>query len=169
VPARGLALLFALCALLIAGCTDDEGSGGTTLSNVEGITRQIAGRWTGALHQKGLAPFKVAADIGADGKGRVAYTGIECGGDWTLDQVEPVTPPHYLFKEAIEEGSGGSCKGTGTVTLSPIQSHSPNSPAYNRLNYEFTGGGVTSRGLLHRTDLAHLTPVFRQAGVSPSG
>lgn len=164
---RGLALLFALAALLITGCTDDEAGGGTTLSGVDGITRQIAGRWTGKLHQKGLAPFQIAVDIGADGTGRVAYTDIACGGDWTLDQVQPFTPPQYLFAEEIKEGSGGTCKGTGRVSLSPIQSHSPNSPAYNRLNYEFTGGGVTSRGLLHRTDVAGLAPVFKQAGVTP--
>lgn len=169
VPARGLALLFALCALLIAGCTDDEGSGGTTLSDVQGITRQIAGRWIGALHQKGLAPFKVAADIGADGNGHVAYTGIRCGGDWTLDEVHQPPPPDYLFREEITEGAGGTCKGTGTVTLSPIQSNAPNSPAYNELNYSFTGGGVTSRGQLRRTDIAHLMPLFKESGVPPSG
>ena len=109
--ARGLALLFALCALLIGGCTDDEGSGGTTLSDVQGITRQIAGRWTGALHQKGLAPFKAAADIGADGNGHVAYTGIRCGGDWTLDEVHQPPPPDYLFREEITEGAGGHLQG----------------------------------------------------------
>jgi hypothetical protein len=169
VLARGLALLLALCALLIGGCTDDEGSGGTTLSDVQGITRQIAGRWTGALHQKGLPPFKAAVDIGADGNGHVAYTGIRCGGDWTLDRVQQPPPPDYLFREEIKEGVGGSCKGTGIVTLAPIQSNAPNSPAYNELNYSFTGGGVNSRGLLRRTDIAHLMPLFKRAGVAPTG
>ena len=165
--ARGLSLLFALAALLIGGCTEDEGTGGTTLSDVDGITRQIAGRWRGTLHQQGLLPFEAAVDIGAAGRGRVAYAGIRCGGDWTLDQVQQRTPPDYLFREEITEGMGGSCKGSGTVTLSPIQSQAPNSPAYNFLNYIFSGGGVTSRGRLRRTDIAHLDPIVKRSGVTP--
>jgi hypothetical protein len=166
VLARELVLLFAIGALLIGGCGNDEGSSAVTAPGA-GITRQIAGRWTGELRQEGLKPFEVAVDIGSDGDGKVAYTGIECGGEWTLDEVQPSAPPLYRFTERISEGAGGDCKGSGAVSLSPIQGHSPNRPAYNRLNYSFTGGGVTSAGLLHRTDLAHLTPVFKQAGVTP--
>jgi hypothetical protein len=166
VSARLLGYLFALGALLIAGCGDDGAGEGTTLSNAEGITRQIAGGWTATLHQQGLAPFKVGVDISADGRGRVAYTGIECGGEWTLHGVEQSMPPRYLFTEEINQGAGGTCKGTGAVTLAPIQRHSPNEPAYTRLNYSFTGGGVTSRGLLHRVHPAGLGPVFKQAGVT---
>jgi hypothetical protein len=158
--------LLALVIVLLAGCSDDGGGEGTSLSNVEGITRQIAGGWTAQLHQKGLAPFEIAVDISADGRGRVAYTGIECGGEWSLDAVQPSVPPRYNFIETIREGAGGSCKGTGDVTLSPIQRHSPNEPAYTRLNYRFTGGGVTSRGLLHRVHPAGLVPVFKRAGVT---
>jgi hypothetical protein len=164
VSARGLGLLLAIGALLISGCGDDASSSDVTAPG-EGITRQIAGRWTGKLHQKGLRPFEVAVDIGSDGNGEVAYTGIECGGEWALDEVQPSTPPRYRFTEEIREGAGGSCKGTGTVSLAPIQGHAPNRPAYNRMNYSFTGGGVTSRGLIHRTDSAHLAPVFKEAGV----
>jgi hypothetical protein len=164
--ARGLGLLLAIGALLIGGCDDNGGSGDVTAPG-EGITRQIAGRWIGKLHQKELKPFQVAVDIGSDGNGTVAYTGIECGGEWALDEVQPSTPPRYVFTEEITEGAGGTCKGTGTVSLLPIQDHAPNRPAYNRSNYAFTGGGVTSSGLLHRTDPAHLAPVFRQAGLRP--
>jgi hypothetical protein len=166
VSARELGLLLAFGALLIAGC-DDGGDSSAVTAPGEGITRQISGRWTGKLHQKGLKPFEIAADIGADGSGKVAYTGIECGGDWTLDEVQPSIPPGYHFTEEIREGAGGNCKGAGEVSLSPIQGHSPNRPAYNQLNYQFSGGGVTSRGLLHRTDAAHLAPVFKLAGIEP--
>jgi hypothetical protein len=166
VSARGLGLLLSVVVLLVGGCGSGEDSSDVTAPG-EGITRQIAGRWTGELRQEGLKPFEVAVDIGSDGSGQVAYTGIECGGDWTLHQVQPGTPPRYVFTEEIKEGSGGKCKGTGTVSLSPIQGHSPNQPAYSRLNYSFTGGGVTSLGLLHRTDTAHLAPVFEQAGITP--
>ena len=165
---RGLGLLFAAVALVVGGC----GSGGnaddlTGLGNSQGITRQIANAWAGKLHQSGLAPFKIAVDITASGEGRVAYTGIGCGGDWTLQGVQPSTPPRYLFTEEITEGAGGSCKGRGTVTLSPIQNHAPNRPAYTRMNYSFTGGGVTSRGLLHRIHAGDLAPVFKEARVTP--
>jgi hypothetical protein len=161
-------LLLAIGALLSAGCGNGGESSAVTAPG-EGITRQISGRWTGTLHQEGLKPFEVAVDIGSDGNGQVAYTGIECGGEWSLDEVRPSVPPRYRFTEKITEGAGGNCKGSGTVELTPIQGHSPNRPAYNRMNYSFTGAGVTSRGLLHRTDTAHLTPIFRQAGVRPPG
>jgi hypothetical protein len=163
--ARVLGLLFAMGALLMAGCSD--GDGGDLTSPGEGVTRQIAGNWSGTLHQHGLAPFEIAVDMGADSTGQVAYTGIECGGEWDLDSVQASLPPRYLFTEQITKGTGGTCKGTGTVSLSPIQGHSPNEPAYNRLNYRFTGGGVTSRGLLHRTDPDGVARVFDQAGVGP--
>jgi hypothetical protein len=163
---RGLVLLMALAASLIAGCSGgDESSDVTALG--EGVTRQVSGRWTGTLHQKGLKPFETAVDIGSDGDAEVAYTGIRCGGEWSLDEVQPATPPRYVFAETIKEGAGGRCKGTGTVSLGPIQRQSPNRPAYHRLNYSFTGGGVASRGLLHRTDPEHLAPIFKQAGVTP--
>jgi hypothetical protein len=166
VSARGLGLLLAIGALLIGGCGNDEGSGDVTAPG-EGTTRQISGRWIGTLHQEGLKPFEIAADIGSDASGEVAYTGIECGGDWTLVEIQPSTPPGYVFTEEISEGAGGNCKGTGRVLLFPVQSYAPNQPAYNRMNYQFTGGGVTSRGLLRRTDIAHQAPIFEQAGVTP--
>ena len=164
--ARGLGLLLAIGALLIAGCGEGGNSTDVTAPGA-GITRQISGRWTGKLHQKGVQPFVIGVDIGAGGNGEVAYTGIECAGHWTLDRVEPSAPPRYLFNEEITEGAGGNCKGTGRVSLAPIQENEPNEPAYVQLNYQFTGGGVISRGLLHRTDAGALAPVFEGAGIKP--
>jgi hypothetical protein len=159
------ACLVSLGIVLLAGCSDDDA--GNLTAPGEGITRQIAGSWAGKLQQAGLPPFKIAVDITSDGTGRVAYTGIECGGEWTLEGVRPSTPPRYVFTEEINEGAGGTCKGTGTVSLSPIQGHLPNRPAYTRLNYRFTGGGVASRGLLHRIHAGAEAPTFKQAGVTP--
>jgi hypothetical protein len=159
--------VLALGVLLLAGCGSGENTGEEAgISTGEGVTRQISGRWTGELRQQGLKPFEIGVDIGADSTAKVAYTGIQCGGDWTLDRAEASTPPRYLFTEKIDEGAGGTCKGTGTVSLAPVQGHAPNGPAYTRMNYSFTGGGVTSRGLLHRTDASHLAPVFKEAGVT---
>jgi hypothetical protein len=159
--------IFAL-VLLMAGCggVNDTGEPGVTGAEL-GLTRQISGNWTGKLHQKGQPPFKIAVDIGADSTAQVAYSGIECGGGWTLDGVQTSVPPRYLFTEEIKKGAGGTCKGTGTVSISPIQGNSPSEPAYNQLSYEFSGGGVTSRGLLHRTDPAGIARIFDKAGLQP--
>jgi hypothetical protein len=166
VSARGLCLLFAIGALLVAGCDSNAETGDVTEPS-DGITRQISGRWKGKLHQQGLAPFQIALDLGADGLGQVVYSGIRCGGDWSLKGVLDSLPPGYVFAEEINKGAGGACKGAGTVSLSPIQDQLPNAPAYNQLRYRFTGGGVTSRGLLRRTDVEHLVPIFKQAGIEP--
>lgn len=162
------ACLLLLGISLLVGC----GSGGnpdelTGLGNEQGITRQIAGEWSGKLHQKGLAPFKIAVKISPSGSGQVAYTGIRCGGEWTLTEVAPSLPPQYHFAENITEGAGRACKGRGNVSLRPIQGYTPNEPAYKRMKYSFTGGGVTSRGLLHRIHAGEEAPVFKRAGVTP--
>lgn len=164
---RNLCLL-AIGIALLAGC----GGGGnaddlTGLGNEQGITRQIAGEWSGRLHQKGLAPFKVAVKITASGSGQVAYTGIRCGGEWTLNGVASSLPPRYRFTERITEGAGRACKGKGAVSLLPIQAFTPNEPAYKRMNYSFTGGGVTSHGLLHRIHAGAEERIFKEAGVTP--
>ena len=99
---RGLALLLAFAVLLIGGCSDDDSGDLTTLNN----TRQIAGGWTGELRQQGLAPFGMAVDIGADGTGRVAYTGLKCGGGWTLDGAQPSAPPATSSPRRSRRGQG---------------------------------------------------------------
>jgi hypothetical protein len=166
VLARSLCTLLVVVTGLVAGCGEvhDQGEPGVSGTG-SGVTRQISGNWTGTLHQKGVPPFQVAVDIGADSTAQVAYSGIKCGGDWTIDRVQTSIPPRYIFTERIKAGAGGSCKGTGSVALLPVQAHSPNEPAYSRMHYSFTGGGVSSRGLLHRTDPAHMDEVFKEAGV----
>jgi hypothetical protein len=165
VAGRHLFVPLVALLLLAAGCGNGDGAIEPGATGDEGVTRQIAGRWTGTLHQEKLAPFEIAVDISSDGAGEVAYSGIRCGGEWSLDGVESSLPPRYIFTEEINSGAGGICKGRGTVSLIPIQGNSPNEPAYSRMNYRFTGGGVTSRGLLHRTDTPHLKAVFKEAGV----
>ena len=166
--ARSVCVL-ALGIPLLAGCGGDGSADDlTALGNSQGITRQIAGEWSGKLHQRGIPPFTVAVKITPSGGGQVAYTGIRCGGEWTLTDVAPSTPPQYNFTEKITRGAGGRCKGRGSVSLLPIQGFSPNEPAYKRMNYSFSGGGVSSRGLLHRVHAGAEAAVFKQAGVAPS-
>ena len=173
----GRRLSIPLVALLFwgAGCggVNDSGEpGGGNTDTQAAAARQISGNWRGTLHQAKLPPFQIAVDISSGSTAQVAYTGIKCGGDWDLDQVQAPSPSHYVyvFTERIDRGAGGSCKGTGKVSVSPIQRQVPNEPAYQQMDYRFTGGGVTSTGLIHRTDPEHIHAIFKQAGVpAPPG
>jgi hypothetical protein len=149
-----LIALIALPALLVAGCGGSSDDDGTVPIAVEPGTKEISGPWAGELAQARLAPFRVAVVIGENGTGRVAYTGIDCGGRWVLDSANA---PNYVFTETINEGAGGECKGTGTVHLI----HTPE----GSLRYRFEGGGVTSQGSLAPASVHAIIAVFRQAGL----
>jgi hypothetical protein len=128
-------LLPALIAIGL-GCGDEEGGTSTQASS------DILGHWSGTLHQSSLAPFKVTATIGAledPAANRVSYTGINCGGNWHYLGRKAET---FRFREVINHGKGGDCKGVGIVTLHPVSA--------DRLDYVFRGGGVESRGVLTR-------------------
>jgi hypothetical protein len=152
VLARRLIAPLPVLAALLASCGGSGSSG-------DDAAKAIAGDWTGTLTQEGLKPFRIAVRIETSGDGQVAYTGIDCGGKWDLRSVESGT---YTFTEKIDEGAGGECKGSGEVSVK-LDSKASGS----RLDYEFTGGGVTSRGVLDRTDAAGLEPIFDEAGVDP--
>src|SRR4051794_2682314 len=156
-------LALAFCVVLLVGC--GGGSGGGTE-----VTKDYCGGWTGTLKQKGLQPFQVAARIDLAGSGRVAYTGIDCGGTWTGLRFLASDPPHITVRERINQGAGGECKGSGLVGLHPVRRCE--GPEHGQceirsIEYSFTGGGVTSDGLLHRTDATGLKSVFDEAGVTP--
>jgi hypothetical protein len=158
VVVRWLIRSVAALALLVGGCGgSDDSSNATSTTATKESTQSIAGQWTGKLTQGGLPPFRVAVAIFSSG-GKVAYTGIDCAGDWKLEGGR-LSTGSYVFRETITSGAGGNCKGTGRVHLEHLAS--------NRLQYRFEGGGVTSRGFLHRTDAAGLKPVFDEAGVTP--
>jgi hypothetical protein len=140
-----------LAAILAVGCGGSAEDRSPTLQAPS--TRAIAGDWTGRLIQTGLPPFRIAVAINPRAGGAVAYTGIRCGGIWTAISGDP--PATYVFREGIKFGSGGKCKGTGTVSLKRDG---------QRLDYVFHGGGVTSRGILSRTTPRALNRVFRQIG-----
>jgi hypothetical protein len=139
--------------LLVAGCGGSDSK--STPATKAGGTQEIAGQWTGTLTQAGLPPFRVAADI-FDGAGKVAYTGIDCAGDWKLDSGSDGTGS-YVFTETIRSGAGGQCKGTGTVHLERI--------AAKGLRYRFEGGSVTSRGILRPARGSEWVSIFQEAGV----
>jgi hypothetical protein len=103
---------------------------------------QITGVWRGELAQQDLKPFVLTASIRNldDPKANtVHYTEIDCGGNWTYLGRDGDA---YKFHEVIDRGAGGECKGTGEVTLTP---RGP-----NVVDYEFTGGGIDSKGILDR-------------------
>jgi hypothetical protein len=78
-------------------------------------------------------------DLNDPAANTVHYSGIDCGGNWSYLGNAGTT---YRFREVIDRGAGGSCKGVGTVQLTPEGS--------NRLGYSFRGGGVSSSGILAR-------------------
>jgi hypothetical protein len=135
----------ALLAVVVAGCGEKEEPSAAELdasSAEEELTADlpIAGRWKGELRQKGLKPFTVTAQItGPDGPNRVHYSGIDCSGTWTY---EGRYNDRFIFQEVIDRGKGRKCKGAGTVTVTIAVD--------DRLDYEFRGGGIVSRGVLHR-------------------
>jgi hypothetical protein len=140
-----LAAAALLAAALLAGCGEKEESivESTPRTTENDVLADIVGSWEGELQQKGLKPFTVEASIRSPKDRRVSrvhYTGIDCSGTWTLERVREMT---VYFLESIDRGQGGECKGTGTVQITPA-------PGEERLAYEFRGGGVESRGTLHR-------------------
>ena len=103
----------------------------------------ILGSYKGTLHQQGRKPFAIQVTITSlkNAKDNVVhYGGIDCSGTWSFTTQKGDA---YLFHEVIDRGAGGQCKGAGTVSLTPT--------ADSRLDYEFNGGGVTSRGVLEPT------------------
>jgi len=149
----------ALATVILAACGEKEENldpGATTTANEAAV--EIAGGWTGQLTQKGLPPFQIAVVIDPEGSGLVAYTGINCGGTWTPKfATAPSAGAEYLFEETINREAGGSCKGTGTVSVTRTG---------DTLSYRFTGGGVTSTGVLSPVGADQVFAVFKQAGLN---
>jgi hypothetical protein len=149
--------LVAVAVIAAAGC---GGSGGgaapSTAATSEQPTRAIAGSWTGTLRQTGLPQFRIAVVIDRGGTATVAYTGIDCGGRWTLDNGDDARRS-YVFTEQITHGKGGSCKGTGTVDLVRTER--------GTVRYRFEGGGVTSSGVLSPGRRSALVAIWRRAGL----
>jgi hypothetical protein len=148
-PVALLCLLAAALAVaaIAPGCgekAEPESSGPPPTADTGTTGFDIIGMWEGRLTQKQVKPFTVSATIGSldDPKlNTVHYTGIDCEGGWTYLGKEGEA---FRFREVIDPNQvRGECKGTGVVTLTPTDD--------GRLQYEFQGGGVTSRGVLVRT------------------
>jgi hypothetical protein len=143
----GVGLLAFGCAIG-AGCGGDSETGDSTGTPAAAahVPPPVfpAGRWQGRLAQRGLKPFQVRVVIRSRSRpaaNRVRYTGIDCGGNWTWLGRRGLD---LRFREVINRGRGGNCKGTGVVTLRHV--------AADRLRYEFRGGGVSSSGFLRPAD-----------------
>jgi hypothetical protein len=135
-----LALPLAVLALALSACGEREEpeiAATTAESQFE-----ITGEWKGQLTQEGMKPFTVTATIVSLERSKqnvVRYTRIDCSGTW---DYLGATATAYRFREVIDRGQGGNCKGVGTVALTPL--------ADDRVGYVFTGGGITSEGALTR-------------------
>ncbi len=145
----------AACVALVAACVGlvgcgGSGSGSSTAGAPSGERpgppppapgRFVVGSWHGELHQRAVPSFQIVVTVrslSSSAANRVRYTGINCGGHWTYLGTSGAT---VRFREVIDSGRGGKCKGAGEVMLSREGA---------RLRYRFTGGGVVSRGFLSR-------------------
>jgi hypothetical protein len=140
-------LLAALAAALLAlaGCGEKEEPVLSELPPPPDPAQEfeILGEWKGQLRQKGLKPFGVEARIASLEQSKrnvVRYGGeIACSGTWEFLGKRQTA---FRFREVIDSGRGGKCKGTGTVTLTPFDA--------DGVDYEFRGGGIESAGTLSR-------------------
>jgi hypothetical protein len=130
-------------ALVLGGCGGGgSDSSASTAESPAKASAYVLGGWRGTLHQTGMPPFAISAEIRSledPQQNRVSYSAIRCSGNWTyLGRKEG----SFRFREVIDRGAGGSCKGVGQVSLTPITA--------DTARYEFRGAGIVSRGLLHR-------------------
>jgi hypothetical protein len=140
-PGRIALALIALAACLPLNCGEDEPSDSSGASG-RAADFDITGHWTGTLHQLGLGSFELDAEIRSledAAENPVSYTVIDCEGTWDYRGKQGQA---FEFREVIDEGEGGDCKGQGTVTLTPSGA--------NELAYAFSGDGVESRGTITR-------------------
>ncbi|MBJ7331167.1 MAG: hypothetical protein JHC95_14820 [Solirubrobacteraceae bacterium] len=104
--------------------------------------KSMKGKWRGTLSQKMTPPFTVTVDIRSfdrfEGRNPVKYGApLNCTGHWRYTGAEGNV---YRFKETITGGKSDTCKGTGRIRITWTDD--------DRLQYRFTGGGVTSTGTL---------------------
>jgi hypothetical protein len=138
-PSLAAACLIGLFAL---GC-GERSEPEITASTTGGEEFSILGEWSGRLEQRGIKPFPIRAAIESLERSKantVTYGGeIGCSGTWDYLGANETS---YRFREVIDRGRGGKCKGKGTVTLTPLTA--------DRLDYRFAGGGIASAGELSR-------------------
>jgi hypothetical protein len=138
-----LAVCLAAGALL-AGCGDGDGSAEAGTAAAGGGFEAVAGDWSGTLRQARTEPFPIEVRIESqdDPALNVVHYGgeIDCSGNWTYLGADG---SEVSFREVIDRGRGGRCKGSGTVRLTTTGDP-------GRLGYSFSGGGVESEGVLGR-------------------
>jgi hypothetical protein len=138
-PRSTLVAVVALLGLVAAGC---GGSSNDSSTASAGSGAYILAKWQGTLHQKGMPDFLVVSDVRSlsDPKQNdVQYSEIQCTGHWSYLGYKQGA---YHFREVINRDPGGSCKGAGAVTLTPL--------GQDKVRYAFSGGGIVSRGTLNR-------------------
>ena len=139
------ALAAALLVLPLAGCGEKEEPVLSELPPPPDPAQEfeILGDWEGQLRQTGVKPFGIRVTIASleqPKRNVVRYGGeIACSGTWEFLGKHQTA---FRFREVIDSGGGGKCKGTGTVTLTPFDA--------DGLDYEFRGGGIESAGTLKR-------------------
>jgi hypothetical protein len=132
-------------AVLLAGCGDGGVSSETAATTAAtGGFGAVEGSWSGTLRQAKTDPFPIEVTVKSqdDPKLNVVHYGgeIDCSGNWSY---RGESGSEVTFREVIDRGRGGRCKGVGTVRLQAMGDP-------DRLDYSFSGGGVSSDGVLSR-------------------
>lgn len=136
-PSRLTAALAAalLACATLAACGDGDDGGATSGDAAD----WVLGAWSGVLHQEGMDPFRVWAQVRSlrsAARNTVRYSGLDCRGTWAPLGGDGEA---FRFREVITAGRSRTCKGAGIVTLRRDG---------DRIAYRFRGGGVESRGVL---------------------
>ena len=121
--ALALALAFAACG---------ERAEPKVSSTTTQLQFEITGSWRGELTQQGVKPFPVQATIVSLERFKdntVHYGEIDCSGTW---EYLGASETAYRFHEVIDSGRSAKCKGSGTVSLTPL--------TQDAVAYEFRGG-----------------------------
>jgi hypothetical protein len=104
---------------------------------------ELKGTWHGELRQTGLKPFTVTVTIRSlhdANRNPVRYSGLDCTGTWAF--LGSDGGGRFRFREVITAGKSPTCKGAGTVSLVALSA--------GALSYRFSGGGVSSAGVIRR-------------------
>ncbi len=136
-------LLAGVAGVALCGCTQVGGDAPSPTTAAE-----ITGVWQGSLTENTGKGFSVKVTIDPLVTGQQSataqYRGIGgvtgCSGSWVYEGQKGAA---WEFTETITDGAGGSCAGTGTVTLTPAQDAV--------LQYYWKdGSGDSSNGFLSR-------------------
>ncbi len=128
-----------LLAGLLGSCGDDSDDQATDPALEADTTSRVVERDAAPAGPR-LPGGRHISSLEDPAQNTVSYTGIDCR---ALDYLGR-DGAAFRFREVIDRGEGGECKGKGIVVLTPFSDQG--------VDYSFTGGGIESAGVLKRQD-----------------